>query len=67
MDAWKQQTILRLLVTHANSGGIRGQLEGIAGVEAFLPFSKMPFGSASEPAGRGTVLQVKIVAVRLQQ
>ena len=67
----KQGSILKFQVNRANKGGIRGQLEGINGVEAFLPFSKMTASKGKSDSAKqraqdmvGTMTHVKIVAVR---
>ena len=59
-------------ITQTNKGGVKGQIEGLAGIEVFVPFSKLSTGNygTQNPQSKtmksliGTTIGVKVVAVR---
>lgn len=73
VEALKQGKNHRMQVTLTNRGGARGPLEGLPGLEAFMPYSKLCTGVGGKQASKdfsklvGTVLDVKVVAVSLER
>lgn len=72
VEALSQGKIHKLQITTTNKGGARGQIEGLTGIEAFLPYSKLCTGIAGGQQRKdfsglhGTVINVKVVAVDVE-
>ena len=72
VEALKHGKSYKMQINKTNKGGVKGQVEGLTGIEVFVPFSKLSTGSygSKNPQSKemksliGTTINVKVVAVR---
>lgn len=72
VEALKHGKSYKMQINKTNKGGVKGQVEGLTGIEVFVPFSKLSTGNygSKNPQSKemksliGTTINVKVVAVR---